>query len=74
MHDPRTRRTGAGWFRDLCHGSTYLMDGERVFGPAPRDLDRYPVSIVGSRVVVSTGVYVCGYAPPNAACVTPQPY
>ncbi len=64
-----------GWFRDPCHGSTYSVDGVREFGPAQRDIDRLPVSIVDGRVVVDTSRYVCGFAPPGAACVEqpPQP-
>ena len=29
-----------GWFRCPCHGATYTKAGVRVFGPAPRDMDR----------------------------------
>jgi Rieske Fe-S protein len=57
-----------GWFRDPCHRSTYSRVGRLVSGPSPRDLDRYPVSIINDRVVVRTDRYVCGYAPPGAAC------
>ncbi len=34
-----------GWFRDPCGGSTYDVAGNRVFGPAPRSLDRYEVRL-----------------------------
>lgn len=44
-----------GWFRELCHGETFAMDGTRVFGPAPRGLDRYEVDIEDGRVVVDPG-------------------
>lgn len=40
-----------GWFREVC-GSTWAMDGTRVFGPAPRDLDRFHLEIRDGRVVV----------------------
>jgi Rieske Fe-S protein len=71
---PTFRFGGAtGWFRDPCHGSTYTRHGARVFGPAPRDLDRYPVSVVGGRVTVRTDVYVCGHAPPGARCLETGP-
>lgn len=33
----------AGVFRDVCFGSTFWLTGERVFGPSPRDLDRFEV-------------------------------
>lgn len=60
-----------GWFRDPCRGSTYRMDGRRVFGPSPRHLDRFPVDIVAGSVIVDTSRYVCGWAPPGATCVAP---
>lgn len=71
LQDPQTRRTQVGWFRDPCHGSTYRMNGERVLGPAPRDMDQYPVQLVGNRVEVTTAAHLCGFAPPDADCVTP---
>ena len=62
-----------GWFRG-CHGETYDITGHRVFGPSPRGLDRYPVTVMGGRVTVDTGRYLCGYAPPGADCVQPSPH
>lgn len=44
---------GTGVFLDPCHGSTYESTGARVFGPAPRDLDRYPVEVRGGHVYVT---------------------
>lgn len=29
-----------------CHGSQYMLDGRWITGPAPRGLDRFPVSIL----------------------------
>lgn len=52
--DPDTGQPRRGWFRDPCGGSTYDKDGRRVFGPAPRSLDRYAVAIVRDRVIVDT--------------------
>ncbi len=43
-----------GWFRDTCSGSTYDLDGTRVFGPSPRDLDRHPVTVEDGNVYVDT--------------------
>lgn len=65
----------AGWFRDPCSGSTFDKDGTRVFGPSPRGLDRYVVSIVGGQIAVDTSRYVCGYAPPGVPCagIAPTP-
>lgn len=41
-----------GWFRDPCHGATYDAFGVRVFGPAARNLDQFPVEVVGDEVYV----------------------
>ena len=62
-----------GWFRNPCHGETYDRAGRLVFGPSPRDLDRYLVSIVDGRVIVDTEHYVCGFAPPDTRCGAPTP-
>ena len=70
---PRSNDASQGWFRDPCGGSTYDITGRRVFGPASRDLDRYSVAIVGDNVIVNTDRYVCGIAPPGAACERPSP-
>ena len=42
-------------FKCPCHGSHYNVDGEYLDGPAPRSLDRFPLSFSGDSVVVSTG-------------------
>ena len=34
-----------GWFRCPCHASTYSDSGRRVFGPAPRSMDIFALSI-----------------------------
>lgn len=34
-----------GWFRCPCHGSTYTRAGIRVFGPAPRPMDTFAVTV-----------------------------
>lgn len=41
-----------GWFLNPCHGERYNIRGERVFGPAPRGLDRFSVTLRGELVVV----------------------
>jgi len=38
-----------------CHGSTYERDTKYVRGPAPRDLDQFPVTVVNDTIVVNTG-------------------
>lgn len=43
-----------------CHGSTYERDTKYVRGPAPRDLDQFPVRVVNGNVVVDTGSRVSG--------------
>lgn len=42
-------------FECPCHGSKYRLSGEFYGGPAPRGLDRFPVTIRGGKVVVDTG-------------------
>ena len=42
-------------FECPCHGSKYRLNGEFHSGPAPRGLDRFPVSVAGGKVTVDTG-------------------
>ena len=42
-------------FECPCHGSKYRLTGEYYGGPAPRGLDRFPITIRGGKVVVDTG-------------------
>ncbi len=51
--DPSDGIKKAGWFRDPCHGSTYDVNGIRVFGPADRNLDEFPVWLEGTSVYVN---------------------
>ncbi|HXG36486.1 MAG TPA: ubiquinol-cytochrome c reductase iron-sulfur subunit [Dehalococcoidia bacterium] len=46
-----------GWFRCPCHGSTYTKEGGvRVFGPAPRSMDTFPIEVQSDgSVIVQTG-------------------
>lgn len=53
--DPRSGETYAGWFLCPCHGSTYSPAGVRVFGPAPRSMDTFAVSISNGGITVNTG-------------------
>ena len=41
--DPDTQVQSQGWFRSGCSGATFRYNGERVFGPAPRNMDEFPV-------------------------------
>jgi cytochrome b6-f complex iron-sulfur subunit len=65
--DPGTGEETRGWFRCPCHGSTYNHDGVRVFGPAPRSMDRMELTIDPStgRISVNTGSIEKG-TPDNA--------
>jgi len=38
-----------------CHGSTYERNSQYVRGPAPRNLDQFPVKVVNDAIVVDTG-------------------
>ncbi|MEO1061459.1 MAG: Rieske 2Fe-2S domain-containing protein [Actinomycetota bacterium] len=58
------------WFECPCHGSQYNRVGEYKAGPAPRGLDRFPVSTAGGRVVIDTGTVVQG--PPLGTDTTSQ--
>ena len=44
-----------GLFRCPCHGSTYLRNGQIIFGPAPRPMDYMRITNEGGRLVVNTG-------------------
>jgi cytochrome b6-f complex iron-sulfur subunit len=44
-----------GKFVCPCHASTFEMDGELLNPPAPRPLDRFPVTIGGGEIKVDTG-------------------
>lgn len=47
-------------FECPCHGSKYRLNGEYYAGPAPRGLDRFPIVLSGSSVMVDTGTVVVG--------------
>ena len=51
------------WFECPCHGSQYNQVGEKKGGPAPRGMDRFPISVDGGgNVSVDTGTVVPGPA------------
>jgi len=52
FRDPQTGIDSRGWFRDPCHGATFDANGTLVFGPSPRNMDRFPVEVVGDDVYV----------------------
>jgi cytochrome b6-f complex iron-sulfur subunit len=56
FNDKDTGQTKRGWFRCPCHQSTYDDAGVRVFGPAPRSMDRMTVTITpAGDIEVDTG-------------------
>jgi cytochrome b6-f complex iron-sulfur subunit len=58
------------WFECPCHGSQYNRVGEKKGGPAPRGLDRFPLTVEGGTVTVDTGLVVQG--PPIGTNTTGQ--
>ncbi len=56
------REGQAGWFVCPCHTAIYSKAGVRVYGPAPRSMDRFPVSETsGGAVVVDTSRRILGH-------------
>ena len=50
-------------FQCYCHQSTYNIIGEKLeLGPAPRGMDRFPISIENGHVMVDTSSVVEGPA------------
>jgi cytochrome b6-f complex iron-sulfur subunit len=58
------------WFECGCHGSQYNRVGEKKGGPAPRGLDRFPLTVDGGNVTVDTSIVVQG--PPIGTNTTGQ--
>jgi len=48
------------WFECQCHGSQYNRAGEKKGGPAPRGLDRFPITVSGNNLSVNTGQIIIG--------------
>ncbi|OAI38618.1 hypothetical protein AYO38_09240 [bacterium SCGC AG-212-C10] len=54
-----------GWFRCPCHGSTYSRAGIRVFGPAPRPMDTFLITVNSDgSLTVNTRAITSGAAKP----------
>jgi cytochrome b6-f complex iron-sulfur subunit len=69
--DPTTGHEKAGWFRCSCHQSTYNDAGVRVYGPAPRSMDRMAVQVTEKGYVeVDTGAISKG-SEDNASFAVP---
>lgn len=58
------------WFECQCHGSQYNRNGEKKGGPAPRGLDRFPLTVSNGNVSVNTGQIIIG--PPIGTNTTGQ--
>jgi cytochrome b6-f complex iron-sulfur subunit len=50
----------SGRFECPCHGSIYDIAGEYISGPAPRGMDRFPLSLEGGSVVADTATIIQG--------------
>ncbi len=58
------------WFECPCHGSKYSRVGEKKGGPAPRGLDRFVLTIAGSKMTIDTTTVITG--PPIGTDTTGQ--
>lgn len=58
------------WFECPCHGSKYNKAGEYKLGPAPRSLDRFPITVDKGLVTVNTSIIATG--PPRGTNTTGQ--
>jgi cytochrome b6-f complex iron-sulfur subunit len=59
------------WFECPCHGSQYNQVGEKKGGPAPRGMDRFPMSVnSANELIVDTGNVIQG--PPIGTNTTGQ--
>ena len=56
-----TGEGGLGVFRSGCV-SIYDISGRRLFGPAARDLDRFPLEVSDNLILVDTRTLLCGDA------------
>jgi cytochrome b6-f complex iron-sulfur subunit len=60
-------------FECPCHGSRYNRVGEYEGGPAPRNLDRFPVEITpDSRLIIDTGTIIQTSRAPKKTVKYPQ--
>jgi cytochrome b6-f complex iron-sulfur subunit len=66
--DPASGQQVQGWYLCPCHGSTYSDSGRRVFGPAPRSMDLFPLTIAADgtmTVNLSAGIQGAVEASPD---------
>ncbi len=56
----QSQTTVVGIFIGDCTASRFDISGKRLFGPAPRDLDRFPIASTADGLVVNTKTLICG--------------
>lgn len=61
----------SGRFECGCHGSVFDIGGEWIKGPAPRGMDRFPVSVDGEALTVDTTKTIAGPPHGDRAYLTP---
>lgn len=59
-------------FECPCHGSKYNAVGEYFGGPAPRNLDRFVVELVGNNFIIKTGTVIQTPRAPTLSSKYPQ--
>ena len=60
-------------FECACHGSKYNGVGEYYAGPAPRNLDRFPVTVTDTgRLVINTGIILESPRAPSPSVKYPK--
>jgi cytochrome b6-f complex iron-sulfur subunit len=59
-------------FECPCHGSKYNAVGEYFGGPAPRNLDRFVVELVGNNFIIKTGSIIQTPRAPTLSAKYPQ--
>jgi cytochrome b6-f complex iron-sulfur subunit len=60
------------WFECQCHGSQYNRNGEKKGGPAPRGLDRFPLTVANGNISVDTAPAKIIQGPPIGTNTTGQ--
>lgn len=50
----------SGRFECPCHGSKYDLGGEWIEGPAPRGMDRFPLTVSGGNLMADTSKVIIG--------------
>lgn len=61
----------SGRFECACHGSVFDLGGEWIAGPAPRGMDRYPITVADDVITADTSVLLPGPDPGANQFLTP---